>query len=74
MKVRYAVIIEKAKQNYSAYVPDLPGCIATGKTRILVGQKIKEAIELHIYALREAGFSVPAPSTDCQYIDASLAG
>jgi len=73
MKLKYAVIIEKARRNYSAYVPDLPGCVATGKTKEVIEKRIKEAIDLHIQALKEEGFRIPIPSTDCQYIEASFA-
>lgn len=61
--MRYAVVIEKAKQNYSAYVPDLPGCISTGRTLEEVEQNIRDAIVLHIEGLREAGEIVPEPTT-----------
>ncbi len=65
MKVRqaimgYVVVIERAKSNYSAYVPDLPGCVATGKTRAATRKAIAEAIEMHIEGLKEEGLHVPA--------------
>jgi predicted RNase H-like HicB family nuclease len=67
--MRYAVVIEKAENNYSAYVPDLPGCIATGLTIKEVETEIREAIEFHIEGLREDGCVAPAPSSQVEYID-----
>jgi predicted RNase H-like HicB family nuclease len=66
--MRYAVVIEKAQGNYSAYVPDLPGCIATGETIAEVQQLIREAIELHIAGMREDGLPIPPPSSHVEYI------
>jgi len=68
---KYAVIIEHGPNNLSAYVPDLPGCITTGKTREEIEQNIREAIELHIHGLREEGQSIPEPHTDVAYVDLS---
>ena len=67
--MRYDVVIEKAEKNYSAYVPDLPGCIATGASIEEVGVEIREAIEFHIDGLREDGSVVPAPSSQVEYIE-----
>jgi predicted RNase H-like HicB family nuclease len=69
--MRYAVIIEKGKRNFSAYVPDLPGCVATGKTRKGVERQIREAMELHLDGMREDGIAVPKPTSICEYIDLS---
>ncbi len=69
--MRYAIVIEKAANNYSAYVPDLPGCVATGMTIREVSQQIKEAIAFHLEGLREEGFSVPEATTVCEYVEAS---
>ncbi|MGB3757006.1 MAG: type II toxin-antitoxin system HicB family antitoxin [Rivularia sp. (in: cyanobacteria)] len=69
--MRYAIVIEKATKNYSAYVPDLPGCVATGVTIQEVNQQIKEAINFHLEGLREEGLSVPEPTTLCEYVEAS---
>ena len=66
--MRYAVVIEKAQSNYSAYVPDLPGCIATGETVEEVQRRIREAIELHISGMREDGLAVPPPSSRVEYV------
>ena len=59
--VKYTVVIEKAPSNYAAYVPDLPGCVATGRTEGEVLVEIREAIALHIESLEEHGEAVPAP-------------
>lgn len=67
--MRYAVVIEKAEKNYSAYVPDLPGCIATGLTIKEVETEIREAIAFHIEGLRADGDVIPAPSSKVEYID-----
>lgn len=68
--MRYAVVIEKANQNFSAYVPDLPGCIATGATVAEVETEIGEAIRLHVEGLIEDGLMVPQPSAIAEYIEA----
>jgi predicted RNase H-like HicB family nuclease len=68
--VRYAIVIEKAQENYSAYVPDLPGCVTTGETIEEIEQNIKEAIALHLEGLREEGLPIPEPTTSCQYVEA----
>ena len=67
--MRYAVVIEKAARNYAAYVPDLPGCIATGTTVEETERRIREAIELHIEGLRADGQAVPEPSSKVDYVD-----
>lgn len=67
--MKYAVVIEKAPNNYAAFVPDLPGCVATGATPEEVRQQIAEAIEFHIEGLRENGDDVPEPTTTCELID-----
>jgi predicted RNase H-like HicB family nuclease len=66
---KYLVIFEKAKENYSAYSPDLPGCIATGKTRKETKKNIKEAINLHLDGLKEDGLPLPEPSTFTEYVE-----
>lgn len=65
--MRYLVVYERAKGNYSAYVPDLPGCIATGRTREQVEENIREAIDLHLAGLREDGEEVPVPQAFAEY-------
>ncbi|MDQ1304065.1 MAG: hypothetical protein QG595_2048 [Pseudomonadota bacterium] len=67
--MRYAIVIEKAGTNFSAYVPDLPGCIATGGTLAETEQGIREAIGLHLDGLREDGVPIPVPSSRVEYIE-----
>ncbi len=67
--MRYAIVIEQAGNSYSAYLPDLPGCIATGATKAEVKALIHDAIELHLAGLREDGADVPLPSSQVEYID-----
>ena len=67
---KYAVIIERAESNYSAYVPDLPGCIATGPTPQEAEREIGEAIEFHLEGMRLAGERIPEPTTLCRYVEA----
>ena len=67
--MRYAVVIEQAEHNYSAYVPDLPGCVATGDTIAETEQAIREAIEFHIDGLREDGAAVPQPTSRVDYVE-----
>jgi predicted RNase H-like HicB family nuclease len=68
--VRYAVVIEKAGDNYSAYVPDLPGCVATGDSIAEVEKTIGEAIRLHIDGLKEDRLPVPQPTARAEYVEA----
>jgi predicted RNase H-like HicB family nuclease len=67
--MRYAVVIEKANGNYSAYVPDLPGCIATGDTVAAVEGEIREAIRFHIDGLQADGIAVPLPTSIAEYVE-----
>ncbi len=71
--MKYMVIIEKGEKDYGAYVPDLPGCVAAAATRDRVIKLIKEAIELHIEGLREAGQPVPQPSSVSEFVDVNAA-
>ena len=64
----YAVVIEKTETGYSAYVPDLPGCVSAGRTREEMDRNIREAIELYLDELRERGGAIPTPTTDTEYI------
>ncbi len=57
--MKYAIVIEKADSNYSAYVPDLPGCVATGATTEEVEKEIREAMEFHIEGMKEDGETIP---------------
>jgi len=68
--MRYAIVIEKADGNYSAYVPDLPGCVATGETVASVEAEIRDAIRFHIDGLKEDGLPVPAPTAIAHYVEA----
>ena len=61
--MRYAVVFEKTETGYSAYVPDLPGCIAAGSTRIEVEKLIRGAIEMHLEGMREDGLPIPEATT-----------
>ena len=67
--MKYAIVIEKADGNYSAYVPDLPGCIATGATVEETEGAIREAIEFHLDGLREDGVAIPSPSSRVEYVE-----
>lgn len=67
--MRYAVVIEKAEGNYSAYVPDLPGCVATGATLEETERQIREAIEFHLEGMREEGLAIPEPTTVIQSVE-----
>lgn len=67
--MRYAVVIERAEGNFSAYVPDLPGCVATGATVAEVEAEIRDAIEFHLDGMREDGLPVPAPSSRVEYVE-----
>jgi predicted RNase H-like HicB family nuclease len=68
--MRYAVVIEKADGNYSAYVPDLPGCVATGATVKEAEAEIRDAIRLHIEGLKQDGQPVPQPTSIADYVEA----
>ncbi len=67
--MRYAIVLEKAENNYSAYVPDLPGCVATGNTVEETEREIREAISFHIEGLREDGLLIPQPSSIVEYLE-----
>jgi predicted RNase H-like HicB family nuclease len=68
--MRYGVVIEKAEHNYSAYVPDLPGCVATGETVEEVEREIRDAIRFHLEGMKEDGLPIPTPTTICDYVEA----
>ena len=68
--MRYAIVIEKADGNYSAYVPDLPGCVATGETVKAVEIEIRDAIRFHIDGLKQDGSPAPAPTSIADYVEA----
>ena len=67
--MRFAIVIEKAGKNFSAYVPDLPGCVATGKTVAETEVRLREAIAMHVSGLREDGLPVPNGSSVVEYVD-----
>ncbi len=66
---RYAIVIEDAGTNLAAYVPDLPGCVATGETKAEVERLIREAIVLHLAGMVEDGLPIPEPSSRVEYIE-----
>lgn len=68
--MRYAVVIERAGGNYSAYVPDLPGCVATGDTIAAAEAEIRDAMRFHIEGLRADGLPIPEPSAVAEYVEA----
>lgn len=65
---RFLVVIEKAESNFSAYSPDLPGCVATGRTREQAAENMHKAIQMHIRGLREDRLPVPKPHTIAEFI------
>lgn len=67
--MRYAVVIESAEGNFSAYVPDLPGCVATGPTVDETEQAIREAIHFHLGGMREDGVPFPTPTSVVDYVE-----
>jgi predicted RNase H-like HicB family nuclease len=67
----YAVVYERTGNNYAAYVPDLPGCVATGRTKREVERRIRAAIELHLKGMREDGQTPPAPTTTAGTVETS---
>jgi len=69
--MRYAMIIEQGERNYSAYLPDVPGCIATGRTIEELKQRMSEAVELHLRGMREDGLPTPEPTSLAEYVEAA---
>jgi len=66
---RYLIIVEETPSGYSAYSPDVPGCVAAGRTRSEVEREMREAIAFHIEGLRAAGEEIPTPSSEASYCD-----
>lgn len=66
--MRYAVVIEKGENNYSAYVPDLPGCVSVGDTLDEVKAEIREAVEFHLEGMRADGEPIPRPTSRAAYV------
>jgi predicted RNase H-like HicB family nuclease len=67
--MKYAAIIEETDQSFGAYVPDLPGCVAVGKTKDEVLKLIHEAIEFHLEGLKEEGATIPFPHSSFEYVE-----
>ena len=67
---RYLIIIEKTSGNYSAFSPDVPGCIATGPTQEAAESEMRSAIQMHLEGLKEDGLPIPAPSASIGYVEA----
>ena len=66
---RYVILIEETATGFSAYLPDLPGCVSSGPTREIVEQEMRAAVEFHIEGLREEGEPIPEPSTSASYVE-----
>ena len=71
--MRYGCVVEKTKTGFRAYVPDLPGCSATGKTRAQIRRRIQEAVAIHLHVMIEGGDPIPKPTTEFEYMDIQLA-
>lgn len=69
---RYAIVVEDAGTNLAAYVPDLPGCVATGHTKEEVAQLIREAIAMHLEGMVEDGLPIPEPSSQVEYVEINI--
>lgn len=67
--MRYLVILERIETDFSAYSPDLPGCVSTGTTREETEQNMREAIEFHIEGMKLEGLDIPQPTTSSVYVD-----
>jgi predicted RNase H-like HicB family nuclease len=65
---RFLIVVEKANRNYSAYSPDLPGCVATGKTRDQAARRMHEAIQMHVEGLRQDNLPIPKSSSSAEYV------
>ena len=70
--MKYTVVIERTSNNYAAYVPDLPGCVATASTREELLEEIREAVEFHLEGMREDGEAIPEPRTTAAVVDATV--
>jgi len=68
---RYLIVIEQANGNYSAYSPDVPGCVATGATREKAEQEMHEALQMHLDGMREDGLPLPQPTASVSYVEAT---
>ena len=70
MQAIYLIVIEKMPNNLSTFVPDLPGCVATGSTQTEVEERMRDAIRMHLDGIREDGVAIPPPSSIAEYIEA----
>jgi predicted RNase H-like HicB family nuclease len=70
--MRYAIVIEKGPASFGAYVPDLPGCVAVGRTRVRVEKLIKEAIIFHLEGMKQDGERIPKPGAKVEYLDVPI--
>ena len=68
---KYAIVVERAERNFAAYVPDLPGCVATGATVEETENRLREAIELHVAGMREDGLPIPEATSLVEYVEAA---
>lgn len=71
--MRYMVVVEEGPASFGAYVPDLPGCVAVGESRVEVLQLIQEAIEFHLEGLREDGEAIPHPHSSSEFVEVQAA-
>ncbi len=71
--MKYLIVIEKGPKSYGAYVPDLPGCVAVGDSKAEVKRLIREAISLHLEAMRDNGETIPKPMAASEYVEAKVA-
>jgi len=71
--MKYAIVIEKGRNSFGAYVPDLPGCVAVAKTKAKVRKLIEEAIEFHLEGMKEDGLPIPLPTSELEYVDVAIA-
>ncbi len=72
--MRYAIVIERAAANYSGYVPDLPGCVATGDTVAATERLLREAVQLHLEGMKADGIPIPQPASQVDYVDVPVPG
>lgn len=72
--MKYAVVFEKAENNWAAYVPDVPGCITTGRTLEETKRNIRESVELHLEAMKQVGEPIPPPTVDIDFVEPVTVG
>ncbi len=71
--MKYLIVIEKTNTGFSAYSPDLPGCVATGETQAELERNMREAIEFHLFGLQEEGYTIPRPTSESAYVEIARA-